>query len=94
VEGSRSKAVGLGVAEDGENDAAVSAHAGEDLEQIVERKQRDIETHGRSHRIQYEWASYPRTMVTLQRAPGAGVEDAAIDPVAMVENLKGRSPHP
>jgi hypothetical protein len=41
-----------------------------------------------SHRIQYQWAGYPRTMVTLQPAPGAGVEDVAIDPVAVVENLK------
>jgi hypothetical protein len=37
-----------------------------------------------SHRIQYQWAGYPRTMVTLD----GDAEDRPVDPLAVVANLK------
>jgi hypothetical protein len=42
-----------------------------------------------SHRIQYQWAGYPRTMVTFDPAAGVGSDALPADPLQVVESLKG-----
>jgi hypothetical protein len=41
-----------------------------------------------SHRIQFHWAGYPRTMVTLEPHPTAETEAKPVDPLAVVANIK------
>ena len=41
-----------------------------------------------SHRIQFRWAGYPRTMVTLDRNATSDDEGKPIDPLAVVANVK------
>jgi hypothetical protein len=41
-----------------------------------------------SHRIQYHWAGYPRTMVTLDPAATTEDGDTKVDPLAVVANIK------
>jgi len=41
-----------------------------------------------SHRIQYHWAGYPRTMVTVDPHPPADGEAKPVDPLAVVANIK------
>lgn len=41
-----------------------------------------------SHRIQFHWAGYPRTMVTVDPNATSGAEDAKIDPLVVVANIK------
>ncbi|HSY21208.1 MAG TPA: CehA/McbA family metallohydrolase [Polyangiaceae bacterium] len=41
-----------------------------------------------SHRIQYQWAGYPRTMVTVDPAASAADDALPADPMVVVENLK------
>jgi hypothetical protein len=42
-----------------------------------------------SHRIQYHWAGYPRTMVTVDpNASGDDPDDKTIDPLVVVANVK------
>jgi hypothetical protein len=41
-----------------------------------------------SHRIQFHWAGYPRTMVTVDPHAVAGADDAKLDPLVVVANIK------
>jgi hypothetical protein len=41
-----------------------------------------------SHRIQFHWAGYPRTMVTVDPHPPEDANDATVDPLAVVANIK------
>ena len=41
-----------------------------------------------SHRIQYHWAGYPRTMVTVDPAATSDDGDTKIDPLVVVANIK------
>ena len=41
-----------------------------------------------SHRIQFHWAGYPRTMVTVDPRPSADSEARPVDPLAVVANIK------
>jgi hypothetical protein len=41
-----------------------------------------------SHRIQFHWAGYPRTMVTVEPHPTAESEAKPVDPLAVVANVK------
>jgi hypothetical protein len=41
-----------------------------------------------SHRIQFHWAGYPRTMVTVDPHAGRDSEARAVDPLAVVANIK------
>jgi hypothetical protein len=41
-----------------------------------------------SHRIQFHWAGYPRTMVTFDPKATEGNDDMAADPLAIVANIK------
>jgi hypothetical protein len=41
-----------------------------------------------SHRIQFHWAGYPRTMVTVDPHPTADSESRPVDPLAVVANIK------
>jgi hypothetical protein len=41
-----------------------------------------------SHRIQYQWAGYPRTMVTVNPAGTVDADALPADPMQVVENLK------
>jgi hypothetical protein len=41
-----------------------------------------------SHRIQFHWAGYPRTMVTVDPKAAAGEDDAKVDPLVVVLNIK------
>jgi hypothetical protein len=41
-----------------------------------------------SHRIQYQWAGYPRTMVTVDPKATLASDALPVDPMAVVENLK------
>jgi len=41
-----------------------------------------------SHRIQFHWAGYPRTMVTVEPHPTAETESKPIDPLVVVANIK------
>jgi hypothetical protein len=41
-----------------------------------------------SHRIQFHWAGYPRTMVTVEPHPTAESEARPVDPLAVVANIK------
>ena len=41
-----------------------------------------------SHRIQFHWAGYPRTMVTVDPHPGAEGETKPVDPLTVVANIK------
>jgi hypothetical protein len=41
-----------------------------------------------SHRIQFHWAGYPRTMVTVDPAATVENEGKAVDPLVVVSNIK------
>jgi hypothetical protein len=41
-----------------------------------------------SHRIQFHWAGYPRTMVTVDPGATADSADAQVDPLAVVASIK------
>jgi len=41
-----------------------------------------------SHRIQFHWAGYPRTMVSVDPGASRGAEDTKIDPLAVVAQIK------
>ncbi len=41
-----------------------------------------------SHRIQYHWAGYPRTMVTFDPHAAEGNDDTKVDPLAIVAAIK------
>jgi hypothetical protein len=41
-----------------------------------------------SHRIQFHWAGYPRTMVTVDPRATAEAPDAPVDPLVVVANVK------
>jgi hypothetical protein len=41
-----------------------------------------------SHRIQYHWAGYPRTMVTVDSNASALEDEKAVDPLVVVANIK------
>jgi hypothetical protein len=41
-----------------------------------------------SHRIQFHWAGYPRTMVTVDPQAVAGADDVKVDPLVVVANIK------
>ena len=41
-----------------------------------------------SHRIQFHWAGYPRTMVTVDPNAAVGSDDAKVDPLVVVANIK------
>jgi hypothetical protein len=41
-----------------------------------------------SHRIQFHWAGYPRTMVTVDPRPSADSEGKPVDPLVVVANVK------
>jgi hypothetical protein len=41
-----------------------------------------------SHRIQFHWAGYPRTMVTVDPHPAPGAEDTKVNPLVVVANIK------
>jgi len=41
-----------------------------------------------SHRIQFHWAGYPRTMVTVDPRAVPGADDVKVDPLAVVANIK------